>query len=55
VDAKLSVSTSQSRRDIKQGSVKINQQKVDDEQLQLESGEYVVQIGKRKFAKIKVS
>jgi tyrosyl-tRNA synthetase len=55
VDAKLSPSTSQSRRDIKQGSVKINQQKVDDEQLQLESGEYIVQIGKRKFAKIKVS
>ena len=55
VDAKLSPSTSQSRRDIKQGSVKINQQKIDDEQLQLESGEYIVQIGKRKFAKIKVS
>lgn len=55
VDAKLSPSTSQSRRDIKQGSVKINQQKIDDEQLQLEGGEYVVQIGKRKFAKIKVS
>jgi tyrosyl-tRNA synthetase len=55
VDAKLSPSTSQSRRDIKQGSVKINQQKVDDEQLQLENGEYIVQIGKRKFAKIKVS
>ncbi len=54
VDAKLSVSTSQSRRDIKQGSVKINQQKIDDEQLQLERGEYIVQIGKRKFAKIKV-
>lgn len=55
VDAKLSPSTSQSRRDIKQGSVKINQQKIDDEQLQLERGEYIVQIGKRKFAKIKVS
>jgi len=54
VDATLSPSTSQSRRDIKQGSVKINQQKIDDEQLQLESGEYIVQIGKRKFAKIKV-
>jgi tyrosyl-tRNA synthetase len=55
VDIKLSPSTSQARRDIKQGSVKINQDKIDDEQLQLEAGEYVVQIGKRKFARIKVS
>jgi len=55
VDTKLSPSTSQARRDIKQGSVKINQDKIDDEQLQLEAGEYVVQIGKRKFARIKVS
>lgn len=54
-DCGLSPSTSQARREIKQGSVKINQAKVDDEQLQLESGEYVLQIGKRKFARIKVS
>ncbi len=55
VDAKLTSSTSQARREIKQGSVKINQEKIDDEQLQLEAGEYVLQIGKRKFARIKVS
>jgi tyrosyl-tRNA synthetase len=55
VDANLTLSTSQARRDIKQGSVKINQDKIDDEQLQLEAGEYVLQIGKRKFARIKVS
>jgi len=55
VDAKLTSSTSQARREIKQGSVKINQDKIDDEQLQLEAGEYVLQIGKRKFARIKVS
>lgn len=55
VESALSPSTSQSRREIKQGSVKINQAKIDDEQLQLEAGEYVVQIGKRKFARIKVS
>lgn len=55
VDAKLSPSTSQARRDIKQGSVKIDQNKLSDEQLQLEAGEYVLQIGKRKFARIKVS
>lgn len=55
VDAKLSPSTSQARREIKQGSVKIDQNKLSDEQLQLEAGEYVLQIGKRKFARIKVS
>ena len=54
VECKISPSTSQSRRDIKQGAVKIDQIKVSDEQLQLSSGEYVLQVGKRKFAKLKV-
>ena len=55
VDCNLTPSTSQARRDIKQGAVKINQEKVSDEQLQLSSGEYVLQVGKRKFAKLKVN
>jgi tyrosyl-tRNA synthetase len=55
VDANISPSTSQARRDIKQGAVKIDQVKVEDEQLQLEAGEYILQVGKRKFAKVKVS
>ncbi|MEJ2414936.1 MAG: tyrosine--tRNA ligase [Sulfurimonas sp.] len=50
----ISPSTSQARRDIKQGAVKIDQEKVGDEQLQLESGEYILQVGKRKFARLKV-
>jgi len=54
VESKISPSTSQARRDIKQGAAKIDQQKIDDEQLQLESGEYILQVGKRKFAKVKV-
>jgi tyrosyl-tRNA synthetase len=53
-EAKLEPSTSQARRDIKQGAVKINQEKIQDEQLKLENGEYIVQVGKRKFAKVKV-
>ena len=53
-ETKLEPSTSQARRDIKQGAVKINQEKITDEQLQLENGEYIVQVGKRKFAKVKV-
>jgi len=55
VDCNIEPSTSQARRDIKQGGVKINQEKVSDEQLQLSSGEYLLQVGKRKFAKIKVN
>ena len=54
VECKISPSTSQARRDIKQGAVKINQEKISDEQLQLQNGEYVLQVGKRKFAKLKV-
>jgi tyrosyl-tRNA synthetase len=54
VEIGLEPSTSQARRDIKQGAVKIDGKKLNDEQLKLKSGEYVVQIGKRKFAKIKV-
>ncbi len=53
-DCDLEPSTSQARRDIKQGAVKIDQIKVEDEQLQLEAGEYVLQVGKRKFAAVKV-
>lgn len=55
VECKLTPSTSQARRDIKQGAVKIDQQKISDEQLQLAQGEYILQVGKRKFAKLKVS
>ena len=54
VDCGLEISTSQARRDIKQGAVKLDQEKVDDEQLQLECGEYILQVGKRKFIKLKV-
>ena len=55
VEAGIEPSTSQARRDIKQGAVKIDQKKVSDEQLKLEAGEYVLQVGKRKFARAKVS
>jgi tyrosyl-tRNA synthetase len=53
-DCNMEPSTSQARRDIKQGAVKIDQIKLSDEQLQLEAGEYILQVGKRKFARVKV-
>ncbi len=54
VDAGLEPSTSQARRDIKQNAVSIDQKKINDEKLNLSSGEYILQVGKRKFAKVKV-
>ena len=55
VDCNIEPSTSQARRDIKQGGVKIDQEKVSDDKLQLSAGEYLLQVGKRKFAKLKVN
>lgn len=54
VNAGLEPSTSQARRDIKQNAVSINQEKISDEKLNLTSGEYILQVGKRRFAKVKV-
>jgi len=54
VEAKIEPSTSQARRDIKQGAVRINQEKINDDKLNLDVGEYILQVGKRKFAKVKV-
>jgi len=54
VEAKIEPSTSQARRDIKQGAVRINQEKINDDKLNLGTGEYILQVGKRKFAKVKV-
>ena len=52
VDSKLVDSTSQARRDIKANAVSINQEKINDDKLSLEKGEYVLQKGKKNFAKI---
>jgi len=54
VDAGIEPSTSQARRDIQQGAVRIDQEKISDLKMNLDSGEYILQVGKRKFAKVKV-
>jgi len=54
LDAGLEPSTSQARRDIKQNAVSINQEKISDDKLNLDSGEYILQVGKKRFAKVKV-
>uniref|UniRef100_UPI0040484AEC tyrosine--tRNA ligase n=1 Tax=Aliarcobacter sp. TaxID=2321116 RepID=UPI0040484AEC len=52
VDSKLVESTSQARRDVKANAVSINQEKINDDKLNLEIGEYILQKGKKNFAKI---
>ena len=54
LDAGLESSTSQARRDIKQNAVSINQEKIKDDKLNLDKGEYTLQVGKKRFAKVKV-
>jgi len=54
VDAGIEPSTSQARRDIKQGGVRVDKEKVSDDKMNLSSGEYILQVGKRKFAKVRV-
>lgn len=48
----LESSTSQARRDILSGAVRINQEKITDEKMNLTQGEYILQKGKKSFAKI---
>lgn len=54
-EAKLTNSTSDALRMIKQGAVKIDGEKISDSKLEITSGsDAVYQVGKRKFARIKV-
>lgn len=54
-EAGLVKSNSEGRRSIQQGGVKIDSEKVSDENCELQAGnEYVIQVGKRRFARIKV-
>ncbi|AII15080.1 tyrosyl-tRNA synthetase [Campylobacter iguaniorum] len=51
---KLCASNGEARRHIKANAVSVNQTKIGDEQLKLTKGEYILQIGKRLYAKLKV-
>jgi tyrosyl-tRNA synthetase len=50
--AGLAPSTSEAIRNIEQNGVKIDGATVVDKQLKVEAGTYVVQVGKRKFARV---
>jgi tyrosyl-tRNA synthetase len=51
----LVTSGTEAQRNIEQGGVKVDGQRVDDKALALAPGQYVVQVGKRKFARVTVS
>ena len=50
--ANLAPSTSEALRNIEQGGVRVDGDRVEDEGLKLSSGTYVGQVGKRKFARV---
>ena len=50
--AQLTASNSEAFRMIKQGAVRVDGQRVADRELALGPGEYVVQVGKRRFARV---
>ena len=54
VDTKIVSSTSQARRDIESGAVKIDQIKIDDSNMKLQKGTFVLQKGKKSFVRINV-
>jgi tyrosyl-tRNA synthetase len=53
--AGLVPSTSEALRNIEQGGVKIDGATVSDKGIKIEAGEYVVQVGKRRFARVTLS
>ncbi len=53
--AGLTASTTEAQRMIEQGGVKIDGEKVSDKALKLVTGVYVLQVGKRKFARVTIA
>lgn len=51
-EAGLVVSGAEAQRNVEQGGVRINGDRIDDKSLQLDAGIYVIQVGKRKFARV---
>ena len=53
--AALTPSTTEAQRMIEQGGVKIDGEKISDKALKLGAGVYVMQVGKRKFARVTIA
>jgi len=53
--AGLCASGAEAQRNIEQGGVRIDGAKVEDKSLKLDAGTYVIQVGKRKFARVTIA
>lgn len=51
-EAGLVASGAEAQRNVEQGGVRVDSQRIEDKSLQLSAGTYVVQVGKRKFARV---
>lgn len=54
-EAGLTASTSDARRMIQQGAVKLDETRLADENLVLAPGVYIIQVGKRRFARVTIT
>ena len=54
-EAGLVMSGAEAQRNVEQGGVRVDGDRVEDKGLQLDAGCYVVQVGKRKFARITIA
>lgn len=54
-EAGLVSSGAEAQRNVEQGGVRVNGDRVEDKSLQLEAGTYVIQVGKRKFVRVTVA
>ena len=54
-EAGLVASGAEAQRNVEQGGVRVDGDRVEDKGLQLEAGTYVIQVGKRKFARVTVN
>ena len=52
VEAKLAPSKSEARRLVQQGAVSVDRERVDDPTRGFESGSVLIQVGKRRFARV---
>jgi len=51
----LVASGAEAQRNVEQGGVRVDGDKIEDKALQLSAGTYVLQVGKRKFVRVKIS
>jgi len=54
-EAGLAASGAEAQRNVEQGGVRVNGDRIEDKSLQLQAGTYVLQVGKRKFARVNLA